>query len=259
MQAASALAAVNLLEQLSDAAALTAAPAVATGLHARLSGAATPAYVLAASADALAMLAKKLGSARGGVAIVRQLYPELMPIISNRLSSAVADRQADQRERCATALVTALGALAGAAGSAGADDADLTAAFARDAPGLVSGMVGLLSHEGLSGFGMRTAVHAALAKVAPLLGAGGFAGPLGALVPPLLASAEAEVEITFTEVEDRDDEGDGDTEVQYIERPDGKGFVQIIVNKSQMDEKLLALQVTTAISSSHHHVVISAR
>ena len=53
--------------------------------------------------------------------------------------------------------------------------------------------------------------------MAPLLGPGGFAGPIGVLVPSLIVAADAEGEIALSEVEERDEDGGEDTEVQYVD------------------------------------------
>ena len=228
VQAASALAAVNLLAEMPADVAATYAQPIGAAVHALLGAAGTPGFVVFSCAVALSMLCTKLGKT---VAATPGFYAGFMPLLTGRLQAAVAAK----KHSTAQALVEAIGQLAHAAGAA---------AFETDAATLLPGLLALLRQDDNRSEEYLDVVHGALARLGEVLQER-FEPCLTALLPQLLAGVALEVDIEVIDVEqespDDDDAADG-VETTYITKQGGKGLVRMRISSAQMGEKAVALR-----------------
>ena len=150
VRSAAALASVNLLDALEEAALLQHAQPLLAALHPILAGADTPPYVAYSASSSLAVLSEGLSDAAGKP--MSQAYTAFMPHLASRLDGAIGSRYG----KLAAMILRAIGALVSASAP------DLVRA---DASALVPSIAALLSRPDVAeDRDLLRAAHLALAS-----------------------------------------------------------------------------------------------
>lgn len=221
VQAAAALATVNLAHQMEDEALQQYAQPLLGAVHAPMASPGALGFVVYSASCALSQVCSKLGGLMGSA------YAAFMPLLRERFVAAMQQKKA----KLAGALLEAQGNLVEAAGMAH---------FAPEAEAILTPLVQLAGEREQLVDDLNAILHSTLAKMAKVTGAQ-FAPCLQALVPILLEFAKAEPEFQMDRVEKETPEEEEDGfEVNYLPNA-GKGLVRLKVNAAQLADKELSL------------------